>query len=311
MAQIPHFALPFRFAPGGHAVEVEQDSVEDVAACIEAAFRTEPGERDGMPDFGVPDQVFEVLPLDMEKLAAAAAAYEPRTELLLEDAPELLEETARRIRAEVATREEVQARLTPPKGDRGQRGLLSVQGSPGAIPGVVQVTAQSAVTFTGLDGDLAGEFYVGVVGHYMEAGAERHIAIRPNGSAPSASECHLHCTSNTTDAAAEEPSHSPEVMTGGVFIARTYRNDTGRNAVRVAASLQASDPTNQGHRVWTSSFQARSAGDAYYHLGGEAHGWWEGGGKITSLTVDFGADFTGWVSLWSLTNSGLAPGRHT
>lgn len=183
---------------------------------------------------------------------------------------------------------------------------FALPAGPAAASRVVKVTAQSAATFADLDGDLAGEFYVDVVGHYTAGSAEQYIAIKPNGVAPSDSECHLHGTYNQSGVAGATPTHGVEARTGGIFVARTYDNHTYRNAIRASVSLQAADPTSQGQRVWTSFFQSRRSAGDNCHLGGEAHGWWAGGGKITSLTVDLGASFTGWVRLRSLTNAGLA-----
>ena len=106
MASVPHFALPFRLGANGHAAVVEQDSVEDVAACVEAALSTQPGERDGLPGFGVPEATFEQLPLDLDAITDVLAASEPRARLIAEDAPEALDEAIRRVRLIVGTRED-------------------------------------------------------------------------------------------------------------------------------------------------------------------------------------------------------------
>jgi len=200
--------------------------------------------------------------------------------------------------------------LLAAKGEKGDQGPKGDKGDPGpagppAASRVAQVTAQSTVTFTGLDGDLAGEFYVDVVGHYTEATNNLNISLRPNRSAPNVSEGHLHYTSNSSGVAGAAATHGVYVRTGSIVIASTFRNDTWRNAIRASAALQAADPTSQGRRVWTSSFQACPASGDYSHQGGEIHGWWEGGAKITSLEVYFMASFTGLVRLRSLTNAGL------
>lgn len=106
MAEIPHFGLPFRIDAGGHAAVNEQDTVEDVAACVEAALRTEPGERDGAPAFGVPEQTFNQLPLDLDAITDVVTASEPRARVLAQDAPEALDEAIRRVRMTVSTRED-------------------------------------------------------------------------------------------------------------------------------------------------------------------------------------------------------------
>jgi phage baseplate assembly protein W len=104
MASIPHFALPFRMV-GGRAVEVEQDSAEDVAACVEAVLRTRPGQRDALPEFGSPDLAFRQLPVDPDDLVAAVETWESRAQLLAEERPDLLDEAALRVRLTLTTEE--------------------------------------------------------------------------------------------------------------------------------------------------------------------------------------------------------------
>lgn len=103
MADVPHFALPFRFGRDGHAVVVEQDSTDDIAACVEAVLRTRPGEREELPAFGSPDPTFEQAPVRLDAIAAAVAAWEPRAEFLLEEAPDALDATVRRVRLTIDT----------------------------------------------------------------------------------------------------------------------------------------------------------------------------------------------------------------
>ena len=59
MAESPHFALPFRFelaGGGGIAAAVtEQDTVEEIADCVECTLRTVAGERATLPEFGRPE----------------------------------------------------------------------------------------------------------------------------------------------------------------------------------------------------------------------------------------------------------------
>lgn len=89
MVDIPHFDLPFRFDSSGHAVEADQDSLEDVTNCVAAIFRTRHGERLERPLFGIPDQTFVMQPLDAESILESALLFESRAHLLLEQAPDL------------------------------------------------------------------------------------------------------------------------------------------------------------------------------------------------------------------------------
>lgn len=102
MAEVPHFALPFRYA-NGRPVVVEQDTPEEVAACVEAILRTEPGERPDLPAFGAPDLTFSSTPLDLDVLAQAVETWEPRARFLLEEAPDTLDAAVRRVRLTLDT----------------------------------------------------------------------------------------------------------------------------------------------------------------------------------------------------------------
>lgn len=83
MADVPHFRMPFGFKDGKFA-EVEQDSIEDVAGCVEVALRTPRGWRDDNPEFGTPDPTF-TSPPDIERLRIAVSESEPRAEVTVED----------------------------------------------------------------------------------------------------------------------------------------------------------------------------------------------------------------------------------
>ena len=101
---IPHFALPFRFG-GGHVVVVDQDTKDDVLACVEAAFRTIVGQRDELPDFGVPDLVFQQQPVPVSDVINSVLAHEDRLTLLMEQHPDFYDRFVARIQALVSIRE--------------------------------------------------------------------------------------------------------------------------------------------------------------------------------------------------------------
>src|SRR5436189_2186184 len=83
-AKVKHFNFPFQFdSKTGHAQEVEQDTVDDVAVCIELAFLVEPGYRLETPTFGVPSQVFEFEPLNLEAMVRAASLWENRADIVM------------------------------------------------------------------------------------------------------------------------------------------------------------------------------------------------------------------------------------
>lgn len=83
---VPHFDLPFRmdYRPGYDAicaVVVEQDSVDEIAACAEASMRVRLGEFSWRPTFGSPDLTFEQEPVDTDAMIAAIVKDEPRAKV--------------------------------------------------------------------------------------------------------------------------------------------------------------------------------------------------------------------------------------
>lgn len=82
MAAIPHFALPFAFGVS-HVRENEQDSREDVGACVEAVMRYRKGQRSTAPEFGIEDPVFAQAPLDASSFVTDITDQEPRAKVAL------------------------------------------------------------------------------------------------------------------------------------------------------------------------------------------------------------------------------------
>lgn len=86
MADIPHFDLPFSFSgPESHVAEVEQDSVDDLAVCVEAICRTRPEQRLEIEDFGIDDPTFQVGGLDPNFLLGEIIMQEPRVAVAVEE----------------------------------------------------------------------------------------------------------------------------------------------------------------------------------------------------------------------------------
>lgn len=86
MAVIPHLALPFAFSPGPGrpAVVVEQDSLADVAACVEVIVRYRRGQLIENPGLGIEDPAF-LADLPDEQILAIIAEQEPRAEVAAEE----------------------------------------------------------------------------------------------------------------------------------------------------------------------------------------------------------------------------------
>ena len=99
VTDVPHLAFPFEFA-GGSARENEQDSVQDIAACVAAIVLTPSGAMIEAPEFGSTDLPFLTADDAREVILAAVAEHEPRATLALGDDEVVAQ--ALTIRAEVA-----------------------------------------------------------------------------------------------------------------------------------------------------------------------------------------------------------------
>lgn len=89
MADNPHFNFPFQLN-GGHFAEVEQDSMEDLVACVYVALLTQQGWRDELPTFGVNDPTFQLQPVNISTIVDEITAHEPRAAILAEQSPDTL-----------------------------------------------------------------------------------------------------------------------------------------------------------------------------------------------------------------------------
>jgi phage baseplate assembly protein W len=93
MAQLPHWSMPFRFEvlrSGEQIVPVnEQDTVADVADCVELTLRTEQGERRTLPEFGRPQMLAFTTNRELAAgmVQQAITDAEPRARALVEAAP--------------------------------------------------------------------------------------------------------------------------------------------------------------------------------------------------------------------------------
>lgn len=95
-----HFALPFRYVNGAPVVN-DQDSVDDVAACVEAIVRFPKGYRPEQPDFGITDPTFTQGGANVDLLHQEVAEWEERVDLAMERDPSLMSELVDRVRVTV------------------------------------------------------------------------------------------------------------------------------------------------------------------------------------------------------------------
>lgn len=105
-----HFNHPFEWhETKKHAIEVEQDTLEDVVNCVAVAILTELGYRPEVPTYGIPDPVFELQPVSLADLIAAVEALEPRAAILMDQIPDSTDPLIDRVTAVVSLRSAVEA----------------------------------------------------------------------------------------------------------------------------------------------------------------------------------------------------------
>jgi phage baseplate assembly protein W len=90
MIAIPHLQIPLRLL-GNHLGQVEQDTVDDVAQCVQVIVSTPLGFSDELPDMGLTMQEFYVGGADVEEIQAQLDEHEPRWAGLVEEAPDKLD----------------------------------------------------------------------------------------------------------------------------------------------------------------------------------------------------------------------------
>lgn len=72
---IPHFTFPFHFGQYN-----DQDTVDDVAACVQAVLSCPRGFRSEKPDFGISDQAFLQGGANLAELRSAVLRWESRAD---------------------------------------------------------------------------------------------------------------------------------------------------------------------------------------------------------------------------------------
>jgi hypothetical protein len=73
-----HLSIPFRLTPTGHLAEDQQDSPQEIDACLFAIANTRPGDRDDLPEFGTPGQAYRRGGADLGQIERSLALWEPR-----------------------------------------------------------------------------------------------------------------------------------------------------------------------------------------------------------------------------------------
>jgi phage baseplate assembly protein W len=104
MTDLPHFSLPFRFAPSQAAVN-EQDSIDEIADCVLAILMCPLGFRVELPTFGLADPTFTG-PVDTTAIQRTIDQWEPRAHFALSARPDRLDELITRAQVTVQVRTE-------------------------------------------------------------------------------------------------------------------------------------------------------------------------------------------------------------
>jgi len=106
VTDVPHFDLPLRFDPGqSRMAEVEQESVEEILACVLAVMLCERGFRVDVPEFGIDDPTFDPV-VDTDLLRSQIELWEPRAQLALGQRRDELDQLIARVQMRLQVRTE-------------------------------------------------------------------------------------------------------------------------------------------------------------------------------------------------------------
>lgn len=93
----------------GSFATVEQDSDEDITQCVKAILKHRPGDREDIPEMGVPDPTFGEQPLNLTEAQEVLRRHEPRVDTLLAQDPESVESLIAEVTATWRRRGETDA----------------------------------------------------------------------------------------------------------------------------------------------------------------------------------------------------------
>lgn len=81
MADLPHFAYPFQYGADGTVNVVEQNTPDEIAACVANIAVCPSGYLPHDPALGIDDLAFSTIPLDLPGLIVQVSGQEPRVTL--------------------------------------------------------------------------------------------------------------------------------------------------------------------------------------------------------------------------------------
>ncbi len=103
MTDPPHFGAPFAFTQEG-AVVLEQDTPDEIAACVFNIASCPAGFLAYDPDFGVDDLMGDPTPLDTAALVSEISDQEPRASLVASESGSQFDVSLRTIALQVSSK---------------------------------------------------------------------------------------------------------------------------------------------------------------------------------------------------------------
>lgn len=103
MTDPTHIAYPFRWGAHGNAVELEQDTIEEISNCCEVIIRTDIGVLQDLPEFGIDDPTF-TRRVDSNLLGRQINLWEPRAQVQITSKADTIDQLVETVTLQVSTR---------------------------------------------------------------------------------------------------------------------------------------------------------------------------------------------------------------
>lgn len=101
-AVVPHFTQPFTLSASTGATVDEQDTHQEVFACVVRIVSCPIGAWADRPAFGIPSPLFAAAPIDTATITNAIAVSEPRAKTIADEYPDLVSDAFRHVRIRVS-----------------------------------------------------------------------------------------------------------------------------------------------------------------------------------------------------------------
>lgn len=97
---VPHFQVPLQLRGGSFATH-EQDTLDEIAQCVQVLLSTTEGQRVELPDYGIPDLAF-VTDIPIVDIENRIEEWEPRALSVLSEGVDDADELIRKLIAQVS-----------------------------------------------------------------------------------------------------------------------------------------------------------------------------------------------------------------